>query len=103
MYANTQSSADQTSSKPLDVRSQFAFLRKKDKDVLLVVANFSNQCGNVSVVIPSHAFDYLSLPEKDIEAASLLDVSKPVLRLRKDKAVVVNIQPYGATILKFKI
>ena len=103
MYANTQSSADQTSSKPLDVRSQFAFLRKKDKDVLLVVANFSNQCGNVSVVIPSHAFDYLSLPEKDIEAASLLDVSKPVLRLRRDKAVVVNIQPYGATILKFKI
>ena len=103
MYANTQSSAVQTSSKPLDVRSQFAFMRKKDKDVLLVVANFSNQCGNVSVVIPSHAFDYLSLPEKDIEAASLLDVSKPVLRLRKDKAVVVNIQPYGATILKFKI
>lgn len=40
---------------------QFAFLRKHESQVLLVVANFSDVKARVKVVIPEHAFEFLQL------------------------------------------
>ena len=96
MYVNTQSWQ-------FNPRCQYAFLRKKDDDVLLVVANFSRPEVNVSVVIPSHAFDFLGLPERNVTASDLLTGEKIELALKKDSAVSMSIPPYGARILKFNI
>ena len=84
-------------------RSQYAFLRKKDDDVLLVVVNFSRPIVHVSITIPAHAFDFLGLPERDVLASDLLTGEKLELGLKKDGAVEMTVPPYGAKILKFSI
>lgn len=84
-------------------RSQYAFLRKKDDDVLLVVVNFSRPVVRVSITIPAHAFDFLGLPERDVLASDLLTGEKLELGLKKDGAVEMVVPPYGAKILKFSI
>jgi glycosidase len=84
-------------------RSQYAFLRKKDDDVLLVVVNFSRPVVRVSITIPAHAFDFLGLPERDVLASDLLTGEKLELGLKKDGAVEMTVPPYGAKILKFSI
>lgn len=84
-------------------RSQYAFLRKKDDDVLLVVVNFSRPVVRVSITIPAHAFDFLGLPERDVVASDLLTGEKLQLALKKDGAVEMVVPPYGAKILKFSI
>ena len=84
-------------------RSQYAFLRKKDDDVLLVVVNFSRPIVHVSITIPAHALDFLGLPERDVLASDLLTGEKLELGLKKDGAVEMTVPPYGAKILKFSI
>ena len=96
MYVNTQTWQ-------FNPRSQYAFIRKKDDDVLLIVANFSRPEVNVSVVIPSHAFEFLGLPERTATASDLLSGDKMELSLKKDGSVSMSIPPYGARILKFNI
>lgn len=94
MYANNQTWQ-------FNPREQFAFMRKKDDEVLLIVVNFSRPDVRVSVVIPSHAFDFLGLPEREVVASDLLSGEKLTLELKKDGAVTVELPPYGAKILKF--
>ena len=96
MYANNQTWQ-------FNPREQYAFMRKKDDEVLLIVVNFSRPNVRVSVVIPSHAFDFLGLPEREIVASDLLSGEKLALDLRKDGAVTMELPPYGARILKFNI
>ena len=64
MYANNQTWQ-------FNPREQFAFMRKKDDEVLLIVVNFSRPDVRVSVVIPNHAFDFLGLPEREVVASDL--------------------------------
>lgn len=96
MYVNTHSWQ-------FNPRSQYAFLRKKDDEVLLVVVNFSRPEVRVSITIPSHAFDFLGLPERDTIASDLLTGEKADIHLKKDEAVEMVLPPYGAKILKFSI
>lgn len=96
MYVNTHSWQ-------FNPRSQYAFLRKKDDEVLLVVVNFSRPEVRVSITIPSHAFDFLGLPERDAIASDLLTGEKADIHLKKDEAVEMVLPPYGAKILKFSI
>ena len=96
MYANNQTWQ-------FNPREQFAFLRKKDDEVLLIVANFSRQGVKASVVLPAHAFDFLGLPERDVLASDLLNGAKEKLSLRKDSSVTLELPPYGVRILKFNI
>lgn len=84
-------------------RSQYAFLRKKDDEVLLVVVNFSRPEVRVSIIIPTHAFDFLGLPERDITASDLLTGEKVDIHLKKDESTEMVLPAYGAKILKFSI
>lgn len=94
MYVNAQSWH-------FNPRSQYAFLRKKDDDVLLVVVNFSRPEVRVSVTIPAHAFDFLGLPERDFVASDLLTGEKVDVHLKKDETTTMVLPPYGGKILKF--
>lgn len=96
MYVNTHSWQ-------FNPRSQYAFLRKKDDEVLLVVVNFSRPEVRVSIIIPTHAFEFLGLPERDFTASDLLSGDKTEIHLKKDEAVEMVLPPYGAKILKFSI
>ena len=81
---------------------QYAFLRKADSEVLLVVANFEEQSADMDVTIPSHAFDYLQIKEKNAIATDLLSGKKKRIVLRRDEAVRLQLPPLGAVVMKFK-
>ena len=81
---------------------QYAFLRKSDTEVLLVVANFEEQSADMDVMIPAHAFDYLQIKEKNTTATDLLSGKKKRIVLRRDETVSMQLPPLGAVVLKFK-
>jgi glycosidase len=65
MYANENNPS-------FDAKTIYAFLRKKDNDVVLVVVNFSKEDKTVDVIIPENAFSVLGF--KDNQAAYLKDL-----------------------------
>jgi len=82
---------------------QYAFIRKCDDEVLLVVANFSGAAVNVKVNIPDHAFDFLHIPHRDFKAEDLLGEGSVNLSFATESVVCMAINPYGANIYKFYV
>ena len=96
MYVNPKSDI-------FDSHRQYAFLRKADNEVLLVVVNFSDSDVTCGVNIPRHAFDYMQMAEKSVNATDLLTGNTVMLPLKADSAVELNIPAYGARIYKFLV
>ena len=88
MYANQQ------------YGGQYAFLRSCKQDTLLVVVNFEDAPIDMSVNLPSHAFDYLGIEEKTYTATDLLNGTQHMLTLQRDATVQVKLQPRGGVVLK---
>lgn len=82
---------------------QFAFLRKQDEDLLLVVVNFSEQDVCVDVKIPAHAFEFLKLPQKQAEAHDLIGDGDLIINLVPDGCVNVFIPHYGGVVYKIRL
>ena len=79
---------------------QYVFLRRAGSDLLLVAVNFDGNDADISVNIPTHAFDYLQLKERKGVAHDLLSSEKMSLQLKSDSAVNMNIGAYGARVWK---
>ncbi|MBP5339937.1 MAG: alpha-amylase family protein [Prevotella sp.] len=80
---------------------QYAFLRGKGKELLLVVANFDDEPLTMEVTIPAHAFDYLGIKERKVKATNLLTGDKLPLELKCDASVSLQLEPRNALVLKF--
>lgn len=84
--------------------SLYAFLRKCSNEVLLVVANFSQEEAECSVRLPHHAFEYLNLPEKTVTASDLLSEGNAIsLELKPDCLAHMSVPGCGGRIYKFKV
>lgn len=84
--------------------SLYAFLRKCSNEVLLVVANFSQEEAECSVRLPHHAFEYLNLPEKTVAASDLLSEGNAIsFELKPDCLVHMSVPGCGGRIYKFKV
>ena len=81
---------------------QFAFLRKYKKELLLIVANFSDEQTEIPVMIPAHAFGFLGISEGEYAATDLLTEERADLNLRADKAVNVSLSPWYGRVYKMK-
>lgn len=81
---------------------QYAFLRKADDDVLLVVSNFSSQKSACTIIIPDHAFDFLKIQRADVKATDLLSGKSMMFNFKSSNAVTVDIEPLDGVVLKFK-
>jgi glycosidase len=81
---------------------QYAFLRKAGSELLLIVANFDDIQASVDITIPSHAFDYLKIKEKNVQTTDLMTGAKLKLTLKRDAAVTLSVPPLGAVVLKCK-
>ena len=81
---------------------EYAFIRKAGAEVLLVVANFADAAQALGITIPGHAFAFLNMKEKNAQATDLITGEKQKLSLKRDEAVVVNVQANSAVVLKFK-
>ena len=84
------------------LQRQYAFLRKADNDLLLVVVNFEDHDVDVDVNLPAHAFDYLRLKESTAMAADLLTKEKQSMLLRPDGSVRMNIAARSGRVWKVK-
>ena len=96
MYVNPASES-------FNPEKHFAFLRKKDDEMLLVVCNFNDKKDSISVNIPKHAFEWFSVPEKKYEAKDLLTDEKKQLTLKADTGIKMTVPTYGARVWKVKI
>lgn len=91
------------SSENFNNEKQFAFLRKKDNELLIVVVNFDDRDVNIQVRIPSHAFEYLAIPEKKYKAKDLLSGDKQVIVLSNDGLVPMSLASRGSRVWKITI
>lgn len=80
---------------------QYAFIRKAGNEVLLVAVNYSEHKAMCSVCIPQHAFDFLSIPRKDVQATELFSGERVTLSLGTSSSIETEIPPYGGVIYKF--
>ena len=86
-----------------DPRTNFAFLRKKDGEAVLVVLNFSQEARQLGVCIPGHAFDFMRLPEEEVAITELIVGGKSKVELKKDGIFPVSIEANGVRIYKFNV
>ena len=84
------------------LQRQYAFLRKADNDLLLVVVNFADQDVDVDVNLPAHAFDYLKLKACTAMATDLLTKEKQSMLLHPDGNVRMNIPARSGRVWKVK-
>ena len=83
---------------------QFAFLRKSDTEMLLVVANFADHDSRTKVFVPGHAFDYLQVDPNKIKGAVNLLTSKRIDPLiRANEPYELNVKANDICILKFSL
>lgn len=82
---------------------QYAFLRKADDELLLIVANFSEEEVSCDVVIPSHAIDYLNIVEKEYSATDLLFGDELKVVLCGDHAIKMDVAPCAGRVYKFRL
>lgn len=80
---------------------QYVFLRKYENEVLFIIVNFDQQHVDVAVNIPSHAFDFLQIPQlENCTATDLLSGREERISLLPYKTTDVSIDGYGGKILK---
>ena len=91
------------SSEIFSPQTEYAFLRKYHNEVLFIVVNFADYEAHSEVRIPVHAFDFLHLPEKQVEAIDLLSGETQQFDLKKDGFLPVDVSPYSGRIYKFNI
>ena len=82
----------------------YAFLRKHEDELLLVVANFDSADKQVAVNIPIHAFDYFHLPVlQDVETTELLTGTTLSLTLSPDTPTLLHVPGHSGVIVKIAV
>ena len=83
---------------------QYAFLRKHENELLLIVANFDEWDSQVAVNIPTDAFNYFNLPTLEaIEATELLTGEKQTITLDADSPVRLTLPGWSGAIVKITL
>ncbi len=94
MYANQQGWR-------FNEHKQYTFLRKYRNELILVVVNFDSQPADVAINIPSHAFDFLQIPQMDkYQATDLLTGKTESIGLLPYKATETTVAAYSGKLLK---
>ena len=93
MYANPWSDS-------FNPHRHYTFLRSTSNTLLLVLANFDSQPASVRINLPTHAFDYLNIPEGPRTATELLTGEKTQLNLAKDGAIAASAPANSVSIYK---
>ncbi|MFA6872715.1 MAG: alpha-amylase family protein [Bacteroidaceae bacterium] len=94
MYVNPNSSS-------FNADRQYAFLRKKDKELIVVIVNFENETKGVGIHIPQHAFETLGIkPQVSIKAKDLLTNEILTVSLSPDKLLSTHLEGNNGKVLK---
>ena len=79
---------------------QYAFLRKAENELLLVLTNFDDAAACVNLLLPEHAFNYLDISEGTYLMTDLLSGQSMEAVLQRNQSVNITIKPRGAQIWK---
>ena len=90
-------------SEGFDPRTNFAFLRKKDNEVMLIVLNFAQEARQLQVCIPGHAFDFFQITEEEVLVTELFSGGKKKVELKKDGVFPISMDANGVRIYKFNV
>lgn len=83
---------------------QFVFLRKYEKELLLIIVNFDVTACEVAINIPPHAFEYLRVqPLAVCKACDLLTGKAEKISFVPYKSTNTRIEGYNGKILKIKL
>ena len=90
-------------SEHFDNNKQYAFLRKKEDELLFVVVNFDDRDVDVQVRMASHAMEFLQIPEGKYKSKDLLSAEKQTIELASDALVPMTIKARSARVWKFTL
>ena len=92
-------------SEKYDTQSTFSYLRGTEKELLLIVTNFSDSCRECSVTIPEEAFAYFgaSYDNYQQQAIELLSGEAMALPLNPFDKIAVSVPANSGVIIKFKL
>lgn len=97
MYANYNNDK-------FDSTKQYAFLRSGKKEFILVLANFDIKPVDISVYIPTDAFEYIGIdPLKITKATELFSKKSITFNVELDQYLDLNINAHSGKIIKFSI
>ena len=82
---------------------QYAFLRRTEGELLLVVTNFDGADVTIDIHIPAHAFDYLRMKEKKAIGVDLLTKEKLAMSLKMDGSVRMEVKANSGRVWKVKL
>lgn len=82
---------------------QFAYLRKFEDELLLIVVNFDDHPVRTAINIPRHAFDYLNFPPLSMEAKELLTGNIEHISMMPDQTTQLQLESRSGKILKIHI
>ena len=82
----------------------YAFVRQKDKDLLLVIVNFEDAEKHTAINLPGHLFEFFKMQEKgEVIATELLSGDKECITFNAGQCVLTDIPAYSGKILKIKL
>ena len=90
-------------SEHFDNNKQYAFLRKKEDELLFVVVNFDDRDVDVQVRMAPHAMEFLQIPEGKYKSKDLLSAEKQTIELVSDGLVPMTIKARNARVWKFTL
>ncbi|MBO7417440.1 MAG: alpha-amylase [Bacteroidaceae bacterium] len=80
---------------------QFAFVRKFDKELILVIVNFDADPVDIAINLPTHLFEYFHIPEMEhVKAQDLLTGKHEFINVSPCHAMDAVIPGYSAKLLK---
>ena len=85
------------------LQRQYAFLRRAEGELLLVVVNFDGSDVTIDVNVPSHAFDFLTMKEKKVIATDLLTKEKLAMSMKRDGAIRMEVDANSGRVWKIKL
>ncbi len=90
--------------KDFNVHKHYTFFRKQGKELLLIIANFDTQASRISINIPSHAFDFLQIPQNESYVVKdLLSEKEETVSLLPYRPTETSIEAMNGKILKFTL
>lgn len=90
-------------SEHFDNNKQYAFLRKKEDELLFVVVNFDDRDVDVQVRMAPHAMEFLQIPEGKYKSKDLLSAEKQTIELASDALVPMAIKARNARVWKITL
>lgn len=79
---------------------QYVFLRSNEDDLMIVLANFSDENSDCKINIPRHAFDYLNLKKGIMEGTDLLNGEKIAITLSDTDPLNLSVEAWSGRVIK---